>query len=231
MADYLTADTQLPPYLAFPRFLLELNISETAKLLYMVLLDRARLSRQNEGWTDESGRVFLFFTVRELAAVLHRSDMTVKTALSTLSTHDLIFRQRQGAGSPNRIYVKVPAQTDRNLSVVGKENCPMDGKKAVSPEARKLSPNKKENKNNEKMKQESKAAYGRYENVLLTNDEKFALQTDFPDWQERIEKLSGYMKSSGKCYRDHAATIRLWAAKEQPAAVKRSYTCKEGESL
>lgn len=81
------------------------------------------------------------------------------------------------------------------------------------------------------MKRESKAAYGRYENVLLTNDEKFALQTDFPDWQERIEKLSGYMKSSGKCYRDHAATIRLWAAKEQPAAVKRSYTCKEGESL
>lgn len=62
----------------------------------------------------------------------------------------------------------------------------MDGKKAVSPRARKLSPNKKENKNNEKMKRESKAAYGRYENVLLTDDEKSALQTDFPDWQERI---------------------------------------------
>ena len=49
MTDFLTADTSLPSYMMFPRFLLGLEINETAKMLYMILLDRARLSQRNEG--------------------------------------------------------------------------------------------------------------------------------------------------------------------------------------
>lgn len=41
LTDYLTSSSQLPPYLAYPRFLLDMDISETAKLVYAVLLDRA----------------------------------------------------------------------------------------------------------------------------------------------------------------------------------------------
>ena len=52
MTEFLTADTSLPPYLVFPRFLLDMELNETTKLLYMILLDRARLSLRNEGWTD-----------------------------------------------------------------------------------------------------------------------------------------------------------------------------------
>lgn len=48
MTDFLTADTSLPSYMMFPRFLLDMEINETAKMLYMVLLDRARLSQKNE---------------------------------------------------------------------------------------------------------------------------------------------------------------------------------------
>ena len=38
MTDFLTADTSLPSYMMFPRFLLDMEINETAKMLYMILL-------------------------------------------------------------------------------------------------------------------------------------------------------------------------------------------------
>ena len=60
MTDFLTADTNLPSYMMFPRFLLDMEINETAKMLYIILLDRARLSQKNEGWSDTNGHVFLY---------------------------------------------------------------------------------------------------------------------------------------------------------------------------
>ena len=44
MIEYITNHTVLPPYMMYPKFLLTLHISETAKLIYVLLLDRARLS-------------------------------------------------------------------------------------------------------------------------------------------------------------------------------------------
>ena len=56
--------------------------------------------------------------------------------------------------------------------------------------------------------------YGEYSNVLLTDEELEKLKTEFPDWKERIEKLSSYVASSGKSYKSHFATIRNWARKD-----------------
>ena len=42
------ADTPLPIYLPYPRFLLKMEISQTAKLLYSLLLDRSTLSQKNK---------------------------------------------------------------------------------------------------------------------------------------------------------------------------------------
>lgn len=232
MTKFLTSSSTLPPYLAYPRFLLDMDISETSKLLYTVLLDRARLSRQNDGWTDENGHVYLYYTISNLAAAIHRSEMTVKTALRVLSDKGLIYRQRQGAGSPNKIYVKIPV-ADSFLSVQGQENCPSVGKKVIRPSEKKLSSNNTEFSNNKESKQvnDAPSAFGCYRNVLLTPQEYSALQTEFPDLVERIERLSSYMASSGKTYRNHAATIRLWAAKDKPIPARRIYECKEDESL
>ena len=44
MTEFLTADTSLPPYMVFPRFLLDTELNETTKLLYEILLDSAGLS-------------------------------------------------------------------------------------------------------------------------------------------------------------------------------------------
>ncbi len=43
-------------YFQFPKFLLKLRISQTAKFLYMILYDRARISRKNS-WIDKYGNV------------------------------------------------------------------------------------------------------------------------------------------------------------------------------
>ena len=80
------------------------------------------------------------------------------------------------------------------------------------------------------------AAYGRYGNVSLTEKELSELQAELPDkWEYYMERLSGYIASTGKRYKNHAATIRRWAADDTAkTAPKRGipdYTCKEGESL
>ena len=108
MTHYLTADSRMQPYLMFPRFLMEQEIPDTAKLLYMLLLDRARVSQRTPGWADKQGRIFLHYPVKELAAALHRGESAVKSALSALEDAELISRQRQGIGKPSRIYVRLP---------------------------------------------------------------------------------------------------------------------------
>lgn len=103
---YLKTGVELPVYMMYPRFLLETRLSETARLVYVLLLDRARLSLQN-GWEDEQG-AYVYFTVEELQATTRRSHGTITYALRDLSQLDLIRRTKQGKMSPNRIYVKFP---------------------------------------------------------------------------------------------------------------------------
>lgn len=52
ISNYLTITTSLPRYLPYARFLLSVDLSHTAKLVYTLLLDRATLSQKNN-WVDE----------------------------------------------------------------------------------------------------------------------------------------------------------------------------------
>ena len=180
MTDFLTADTNLPSYMMFPRFLLDMEINETAKMLYIILLDRARLSQKNEGWSDIDGHVFIYFTIEALAEVLHKSQMTVKTALAVLEKQELIFRKRQGPGQPNRIYVKLPKETihytDRFLSLRQTENCPIDRQDSFPDTDRKLSGNKKEIKKNNLEKRGSKEPLSPYVNFKMFFCQKKSLK-------------------------------------------------------
>lgn len=57
--------------------------------------------------------------------------------------------------------------------------------------------------------------HGTYDNVLLSDEDFTKLLEEFPmDYKDRIERLSEYMKSTGKSYKDHLATIRNWARRE-----------------
>lgn len=58
--------------------------------------------------------------------------------------------------------------------------------------------------------------YGQYKNVSLTDEDLQTLQEEFPnDWQQRIERVSEYVASSGKTYKNYLAVIRAWAKKDQ----------------
>lgn len=57
--------------------------------------------------------------------------------------------------------------------------------------------------------------YGEYNNVLLSDEDMNKLQNEFPtDYKERIERLSCYIASTGKSYKNHLATIRNWARRD-----------------
>ena len=68
--------------------------------------------------------------------------------------------------------------------------------------------------------------WGAYKNVLLTDEEMLKLRDEFPgDWDERVERLSEYIASTGKKYKNHLATIRAWARKDtanRPAKAPKS---------
>ena len=66
--------------------------------------------------------------------------------------------------------------------------------------------------------------YGFYQNVLLSDEDMEKLKSEFPeDWEQRIERLSEYIASKGAKYKNHLATIRAWARKEQPTKKKLKY--------
>ena len=91
------------------------SLSTDAKMLYGILLDRMSLSLKN-GWLDEQGRGYIFFTIHE---VMEHMGCANKKAIALLTELEqkagLITRKRQGLGRPNLIYVKhfVP-ETDRS---------------------------------------------------------------------------------------------------------------------
>ena len=215
--------------MAFPKLLLErTSLSETAKIVYMILLNRARLSQKNDGWTDERNHIFIYYPIKDIAAAIHKSEMSVKTALSALEKDKLIDRQHQGVGKTNRIFVKIPIE--RKPSLRQTENCPCSGKETVCHEERYLSGSNKEKSNNELEKRKRKA-YGKYQNVFLSDSELALLKQTVPTFLEYIERLSEYMQSTGKHYADHTATIRKWYLKDNPIPPAREYIRKENESL
>ena len=110
MTQFLKCDSYVPPYMAYPKFLLKVDISETAKLVYMLLLDRARLSMKNRDWQDEQGRVFVLYTIPNLAKDIGKGETTVKKALNQLVKQGLILKQSLGPGQPNKIYVKIQTE-------------------------------------------------------------------------------------------------------------------------
>ena len=74
-------------------------------------------------------------------------------------------------------------------------------------------------KNKSISKKSPRHKHGEYQNVLLSDDDLEKLKAEFPaDWDQCIQRLSEYMASSGKSYKNHLATIRNWARRDKPAA-------------
>ncbi len=84
------------------------KLSTDAKLLYGLLLDRMGLSAKN-GWYDDQGRVYIYYTLDEIQADLgcaHGKAVKLLSELDTRNGFGLIERVKQGQGRPTKIYVK-----------------------------------------------------------------------------------------------------------------------------
>lgn len=87
-----------------------------------------------------------------------------------------------------------------------------DSEKEISSELDNESVNQKE----KSIKKPIRHKHGEYNNVLLSDEDFEKLKSEFPsDYEERIERLSSYMASTGKSYKNHLATIRNWARKDR----------------
>lgn len=74
----------------------------------------------------------------------------------------------------------------------------------------------KESIEEDKLDKPTRHKYGMYKNVLLSDADMEKLKSEFPDYEQRIERLSEYIASTGKSYKNHLATIRAWARKDVP---------------
>ena len=84
------------------------QLSTAAKLLYGMLLDRMSLSAKN-GWHDEAGRVYIYYTVKEVCEAIACGRNKAMRLLAELDTNKgvgLIERKKQGQGKPDKIFVK-----------------------------------------------------------------------------------------------------------------------------
>ena len=104
------------------------ELSCEAKVLYGLLLDRMSLSMKNH-WLDEEERVYIIFTVEEIAELLNCGTQKAVKLLKELDSEKgigLIEKKRLGLGRPNVIYVKnflVQKNDEENGDMPDLQNC------------------------------------------------------------------------------------------------------------
>lgn len=84
------------------------GISNDAKVLYALMLDRMNLSRQNN-WFDNENRVYIIFTIEEAAETMNCGNDKIIKLFKELDDNNgigLITRKRRGLGKPSIIYVR-----------------------------------------------------------------------------------------------------------------------------
>ena len=100
-------------YMVLPKALIEeecfRKLSAEAIIVYCAMLDREKISRKN-GWANAWGEVYIAYTLEQIMQCVH---CRIEKAIKILKELDektgigLIRREKQGAGKPNHIYVKM----------------------------------------------------------------------------------------------------------------------------
>lgn len=193
------------------------------------------------------------YSVEAVKALIERFESKYEMIIFSRSTNEIAIKNflRHSiikGGKPVEDCIKREMSKVKNKSLISEVFCHISDKDDLNATVRKIiadfqneNQNEKHNDNanendndndvsypdsyNDSYPDSFKRKYGKFENVLLSDNELQKLKDDYSEWEEKIEKLSSYMKSTGKTYEDHYATIVLWAAgdtkkeKEQPNTV------------
>lgn len=194
------------------------------------------------GKVNQSGLLFMSnkipYTVDMLSAVFNREEKTIQMAMSVFQKFGMITvednevisicnwdkhqnidgmekireqsRVRMARSRANKDRLLLSDNKLRNGCVTVTDGYAIDKEKE-----------EEEDKEKNKKKKVIRHAYGMYGNVLLSDEDHSKLLEEFPDdYQQRIERVSEYVASTGKSYKDFLATIRAWARKDKPATKK-----------
>ena len=155
--EYMRESEELISYYQFPKFLLEMALTQNARMLYMLLYDRARISQKNH-WVDKDGYIYFIFPITEISAKIGKCKSSVKAALKELDEAGLLVRRSGGFSQPNHLYVKVPCveslsepddfQTDEKQTVIRLEKNPSFGRNSNSAMVGNTAPSKGKEKCN-----------------------------------------------------------------------------------
>lgn len=151
------------------------------------------------------------FSENGLQAILKDGQTSVRSAIKELESSGFLSRTRERDESGRMgkcvwIVCDYPRFENPNLVNSNLGNEPQLSTKESSTNR----PTTKESK------RETRHKFGEYENVLLSDSDLQKLKAEFPtDWEKRIERLSNYMESKGVTYKNHLATIRNWARRDE----------------
>ena len=199
---------------------LDENIPYTAQMI-------ATITRQQVGTVERALKIFMKLGLVE----------PLPSGALYMSNIELLIGQSSTEGERKR-RARLALQEQKALPQTGADKCPPYRADICPPEIEieKEIDIEIEKEGERKTEQAPARCHGRYENVLLSDTELSELQAELPDkWEFYIDRLSGYIASTGRKYQNHAATIRRWAAADTAGCAPKqgmpNYTYKEGESL
>ncbi|CJA61300.1 replication initiator protein A [Streptococcus pneumoniae] len=221
------------------------GLSAEAIILYSMLLKRTGMSFKNKWIDKENRVFIYFTVEEIMRRRNISKPTAIKTLdeLDSKKGIGLIERVRLGLGKPNIIYVKDfmsvfqakgnDFQKSKNftsevkdIDLRSKENelqevkdIDLRSKENELQEVKNVDSNYIENNKSKYSKREysfCENGLGTFQNVFLTDEDIFDLQIKLnAQLDNYIERLSAYIKSTGKIYKDHKATILSWFYKDQ----------------
>lgn len=231
-------------YIQLPTILLEhekfSGLSLESIVLYSMMLNRISLSFRN-GWIDEHSRVFIYFTLEEVMIKLRcKTDKAVRimAELDSVKGIGLIEKKRQGLGKPTIIYVKnfmsiFKNQELENMEVQTSEKSNSGTRKNRNQDCYKSESNYTDISKPDLRKNDMRSntsLFGLFENVILTQEDYEELsRTIVEDLDGLIDRLSAYMTSTGKTYKNHKATLLSWYLQDEKKFKKKSTVLSYGD--
>ena len=189
---------------AFERWLETNPLPISSQLLWYKMMNRFNRSGWSEWIQVENLDLMADLRIKREATLIDVRDSLIKAGL---------IEYRKGKkGCPGRY--RMISFTFRNEAKTVAETVAKSVTETVT-ETVDIYKLKQNNKEKNILKKETRHKYGEYKNVLLSDDEMEKLKSEFPDYQDRIERLSEYCASTGKSYKNYLATIRNWAKKEE----------------
>ena len=177
------------------------------------------------------------YTDEMLATIFRKPLNTVRLALSTFEQFGMVEIVNNTITIPNwgkhqnlegiesareKTRMRVAAYRERQKALTSGSVTDRNSNVTVTHTDKEIDIDKDIDKEREIKNKSGKAAkqprhkYGEYNNVLLSDTDLEKLKSEYPDeWEQLIERLSSYIASTGKTYKNHLATIRNWKRRDK----------------